>query len=59
MCTSKTFDNNALGRMGDLSQRNGIIEVNGRDDRQGTLASPSRVQLSLFPFAGLLKLGNR
>ncbi len=57
ICTSKTFDNNALGRVGDLSLLNGIIELNGRDDRQGTLASPSRVQLSLFPFAGLLKLG--
>ena len=50
-------DNNALGHVGDLSLLNGIIELNGRDDREGALASPSRVQLSLFPFAGLLKTG--
>ena len=57
ICTSKTFDNNVLGQVGDLTLKNGIIQLNGRDDRQGTLASPSRVQLALFPFAGLLKLG--
>ena len=57
ICSSKTFDNNALGQVGNLALRNGIIEINGRDDRQGTLPSPSRVQLSLFPFAGLLKTG--
>jgi OmcA/MtrC family decaheme c-type cytochrome len=57
VCTSKVNDNNALGQVGDLSLLNGIIELNGRDDRQGTLASPSRVQLALFPFAGLLKTG--
>jgi hypothetical protein len=43
--------------VGDLSSKNGIIEINGRDDRQGTLPSPSRVQLALFPFAGLLETG--
>jgi OmcA/MtrC family decaheme c-type cytochrome len=61
LCTSKTFDNvvqdNVVRRVGDLALRNGIIEINGRDDRQGTLASPSRVQLALFPFAGLLETG--
>ena len=60
LCSSKTFDNvvqdNVVRIVGDLTLRNGIIEINGRDDRQGTLASPSRVQLSLFPFAALLKL---
>ena len=60
LCSSKTFDNvvqdNVVRPVGDLALRNGIIEINGRDDRQGTLASPSRVQLALFPFAGLLKL---
>jgi ribosomal protein L31 len=57
LCTSTVKDNNALGQVGDLSLLNGIIELNGRNDRQGTLASPSRVQLSLFPFAGLLETG--
>lgn len=57
VCTSKVFDNNAAGPVGNLNLRNGIIEINGRDDRQGTLASPSRVQLALFPFAGLLETG--
>ena len=57
LCTSKTFDNLAVGPVGNLALRNGIIELNGRDDRQGTLASPSRVQLSLFPFAALLETG--
>jgi OmcA/MtrC family decaheme c-type cytochrome len=57
LCTSTVKDNNALGQVGDLSLRNGIIELNGRNDREGTLASPSRVQLALFPFAGLLKTG--
>jgi len=56
ICSSKTFDNNALGQVGDLTLRNGIIELNGRDDRQGTLASPSRVQLALYPFASVLKV---
>jgi len=57
LCSSKVNDNNALGQVGDLSLLNGIIEINGRDDRQGTLPSPSRVQLALFPFAGLLETG--
>ena len=61
LCTSKVFDNvvqdNVVRIVGDLTLRNGIIELNGRDDRQGTLASPSRVQLSLFPFAALLETG--
>ena len=57
LCESVVPDNNALGAVGDLSLLNGIIEINGRDDREGTLASPSRVQLALFPFAGLLKTG--
>jgi len=57
LCTSTVPDSNVLGTVGDLSLLNGIIELNGRDDRQGTLASPSRVQLALFPFAGLLKTG--
>ena len=61
LCTSKVFDNvvqdNVVRRVGNLALRNGIIEINGRDDRQGTLASPSRVQLSLFPFAAILETG--
>ena len=61
LCTStvkdNTVENSVVTPVGDLSTRNGIIEINGRDDRQGTLPSPSRVQLALFPFAGLLELG--
>ncbi|MCP2501519.1 MAG: hypothetical protein NCA08_08165 [Deltaproteobacteria bacterium] len=61
LCTSKVFDNvvqdNVVRIVGDLALRNGIIELNGRDDRQGTLPSPSRVQLALFPFAAILETG--
>jgi OmcA/MtrC family decaheme c-type cytochrome len=63
VCTSTVSDNivfsgdNTVYHVGDLSTKNGIIEINGRDDRQGTLPSPSRVQLALYPFAGLLETG--
>jgi len=63
VCTSTVSDNivftgdNTVYHVGDLNLRNGIIEINGRDDRQGTLPSPSRVQLALYPFAGLLETG--
>jgi OmcA/MtrC family decaheme c-type cytochrome len=60
VCTSTQPDNTAVNGVptptGDLSALNGIIEINGRNDRQGTLASPSRVQLALYPFAGLFEM---
>ena len=41
LCTSKVFDNvvqdNVVRIVGNLALRNGIIELNGRDDGQGTL----------------------
>lgn len=53
LCTSVV----AAGAEGDLSLRDGLIVVYGRDDRQGTLPSPSRVQLAIHPFAGILETG--
>ena len=57
LCTSTVNDNNSAGPVGDLSTKNGIIVVYGRDDVNGALASPSRVILSVFPFAGVMKTG--
>ncbi len=57
VCSTSVTDNNAEGVVGDLSARNGIIMVYGRDDRLGSLPSPSRVQLAIDPFAGLLVFG--
>jgi OmcA/MtrC family decaheme c-type cytochrome len=61
LCTSTVPDNtlvdNVVSPVGNLALRNGIIEINGRHDRQGVLASPSRVQLALYPFAAVIQTG--
>jgi OmcA/MtrC family decaheme c-type cytochrome len=63
LCTSTVIDNitftddPTIYHAGDLSERNGIIVVYGRDDVNGALASPARVVLSVFPFAGLSETG--
>jgi OmcA/MtrC family decaheme c-type cytochrome len=61
LCTSTVSDNvlvdNVVTPVGDLSLRNGIIVVYGRDDVNGALPSPARVVLSVFPFAGLSETG--
>ena len=43
--------------VGNLATRIGIIVVYGRDDVNGALQSPSRVVLSVFPFAGFEDTG--
>jgi OmcA/MtrC family decaheme c-type cytochrome len=63
LCTSTVIDNitftddPTIYHAGDLSTKNGIIVVYGRDDVNGALASPARVVLSVFPFAGLSDTG--